>query len=224
MSASQASGSPDSSGAEPRRSGCSIRSSKTRVQEGGIADASRGIPGQEHERPRAEPIGSVDSALCRMGCGTLSFDCGKHFGCVAKLQDLMRTALSQDALSADSAARLVDKLQLLCSSLFGRVGQPLLHPLHSRAAAPATGSDALNSGLRSALTCLLSLLQYAPPKVLPLLYELVPRCRCCTRMLISSSGATGGWCLHRTCRRDGRSRPSIGVATAWVSFAGRPLE
>ena len=87
---------------------------------------------------------------------------------LSKLQASVRQALEQDSLSPDAASRLVGKLQFLCSTLFGRVGQPLLHPLHSRAACATASQDSLNSGLRSAMRCILSLMEHAPSKVIPL--------------------------------------------------------
>ena len=86
---------------------------------------------------------------------------------IQKLQHVLHEALRQDLLPPEAAAKLVGKLQFLCISLFGKVGQPLLHPLHSRAAASTSSQDTLNSGLRSALRCLLSLLSCAPPRSIP---------------------------------------------------------
>ena len=90
---------------------------------------------------------------------------------LGKLWNIIREARKADRLSAEAAARLAGKLQFLCASFFGRVGQPLLHPLHLRARSTADNTEALNSGLRSALRCLLSLLLEAPPKVLPLRFQ-----------------------------------------------------
>ena len=90
---------------------------------------------------------------------------------LGKLWNIIRQARKADRLSAEAAARLAGKLQFLCASFFGRVGQPLLHPLRLRAKSTADTTEALNSGLRSALRCLLSLLLEAPPKVLPLRFQ-----------------------------------------------------
>ncbi|CAE7943369.1 unnamed protein product, partial [Symbiodinium necroappetens] len=84
-----------------------------------------------------------------------------------KLRSVMETALQEDRLQVECASRLAGKLQFLCTSLYGKVGQSLLHPLHARASAPAVAEVTLNSALRASLRCLLTLLAEAPPRTLP---------------------------------------------------------
>ncbi|CAE6943486.1 unnamed protein product [Symbiodinium sp. CCMP2592] len=86
---------------------------------------------------------------------------------VRKLVFALRRALSEDSLSPDEAARLAGKLGFLSTSLWGQVGQSLTRPLHGRAHGPKNGTNALNSGLRACMQCLIALISNPVPRLIP---------------------------------------------------------
>ena len=87
------------------------------------------------------------------------------------LQNKLQEVLLEGRISASSAARRVGKPQFLLTSLFGRVGQVALRPLHKRAAATehhgASKSLSLGTALREALEFLLGMLGNPKPRLLP---------------------------------------------------------
>ncbi|CAE7654513.1 Dnmt3b [Symbiodinium sp. CCMP2592] len=87
---------------------------------------------------------------------------------IRRVSEALRLCLKADRLTPEEASRLCGKLVFLQSSLFGMVGRAALSPLYSRSHGGARQDIALNQGLRSAITVLLSVLQRAKPRCIPL--------------------------------------------------------
>ena len=89
-------------------------------------------------------------------------------GRVTRVCAALQRCLEADELTPEEAARLTGKLMFLQTSLFGQVGRAALHPLYSRAHGGPSQHAALNQGLRGAIQCLLTVLQRAEPRLIPL--------------------------------------------------------
>ena len=85
-----------------------------------------------------------------------------------KLTTVVQRSLQEDRLTPEEASRLSGKLVFLQTSLFGQVGRAALHPIYARAHGGHAQVCTLNSGLRSALQCILSLLCHALPRQIPI--------------------------------------------------------
>lgn len=90
---------------------------------------------------------------------------------VKKMVATLQRALDTDHLDPDTARRVTGKLNFIASTLFNNLGKALLRPLYGRAHETHTKESNLhhlNSGLRTAIHTLMSLLANIQPRAVPL--------------------------------------------------------
>ena len=82
---------------------------------------------------------------------------------------MLRSILERSRLTEVDAQRLAGKVQFLCSTLFGQLGQAVLHPIYSRAHHVGCQDDGhgLNDTLKMSLQTLCRLLEEIHPRVVP---------------------------------------------------------
>ncbi|CAE7501758.1 unnamed protein product [Symbiodinium sp. CCMP2456] len=88
-------------------------------------------------------------------------------GRINKMCAALQSCLARDSMTPEEAARLAGKLTFLQTSLFGQVGRAALHPIYSRVHGGCDQALTLNQGLRGAIRCLLSIMQRAQPRTIP---------------------------------------------------------
>ena len=87
---------------------------------------------------------------------------------VAKIQEVIQSALASNSLSPESAQKLAGKLVFLQSTAFGRLGTAATHCLYSRAQQGAVEFNRLTQALEASLLTLADVLQHLRPRWLPL--------------------------------------------------------
>ena len=87
---------------------------------------------------------------------------------INKMTRALQQCLIEDRLSPEEASRLCGKLVFLQTSMFGMVGRAAMTTLYARSHGGSDQHLALNQGLRSAISTLISVMAQAQPRRIPL--------------------------------------------------------